>query len=666
MEHIHSFPRDIIEWPNCDIFMPDGCRLSARIWMPVDAEENPVPAILEYLPYRKRDGTAARDSLTHPWFAGHGYACIRVDMRGNGDSDGLMDDEYTPQELQDARDVIDWATAQPWCSGRVGMMGISWGGFNGLEVAMLRPPGLKAVITLSSTVDRFADDIHYKGGCLLNANFGWAATMLSYSSRPPDPELVGDNWRKLWLQRLEAQPFLASTWLAKQVRDAYWQHGSLCEDYASIEAAVLSIGGWHDGYRNTISHLVSNLSAPVKGIVGPWNHKYPHIAAPEPKIGFLQEAKKWWDKWLKDIDTGVDNDPDYRVWLMDGIIPARQIEERPGRWIAEQVWPSPNISNHTLYFGSGVLQDAPIAINNTIASPPGSGQNAGIYFPFNYGPEMPDAQNVDNDKATTFLGVSLTEPLDIVGAPVVEISASTDKPMGLVAARLCDVAPDGVSALITMGLLNLTHRHSSATPEALIPGEAFTVTITLDQIAYRIPAGHRLQVALSTDYWPFIWPSPENACLTLTSGHLTFPSRPLADDNEWSFPPPQGAAAWNIETLRESSSKRTTHVEPDNLTTVTIVENDFGEQKDLDHGLLSGSRATEKWTIREDDPLSATTEIFWEQSGGRDDWLWASEAEMSMTCDAENFYLKGHLKIIENGDIFFEKTYEDVVKRRYV
>ena len=91
------------------IVMPDGCRLSARVWMPEDAEENPVPAILEHLPYRKRDGTTARDSLTHPYFAGHGYACIRVDMRGNGDSEGLMEDEYSEQELQDACDVIAWA-----------------------------------------------------------------------------------------------------------------------------------------------------------------------------------------------------------------------------------------------------------------------------------------------------------------------------------------------------------------------------------------------------------------------------------------------------------------------------------------------------------------------------------------------------------------------------
>ena len=161
MKTVTDFPRNVVVHEDVRIEMPDGVRLSARLWLPEDAEADPVPLILEHLPYRKRDGTIARDELTHPWFAGHGYACLRVDMRGNGDSDGLMADEYTAQELQDACDVIAWARAQPWCSGTAGMMGISWGGFNSLQVAALQPEGLEAVVTLCSTADRFADDILY-------------------------------------------------------------------------------------------------------------------------------------------------------------------------------------------------------------------------------------------------------------------------------------------------------------------------------------------------------------------------------------------------------------------------------------------------------------------------------------------------------------------------
>ncbi|MGI9391428.1 MAG: CocE/NonD family hydrolase, partial [Boseongicola sp.] len=294
-----NFPRKIVEWPDKGIIMADGTRLSARIWLPEGAEKYPVPAILEHLPYRKRDGTIARDELTHPYLAGHGYACIRVDMRGSGDSDGIMADEYTQQEWDDAIAVMEWVRSQPWSTGDWGMMGISWGGFNSLQVAALRPEGLKAIITLCSTVDRYADDIHYKGGCMLGENLGWAAQMLAYSSRPPDPEVVGDRWREMWMERLKSQPFLLETWLAHQQRDAYWEHGSVCEDYDAIDAAVLALGGWHDGYRNTPEHLARNLNCPIKTMIGPWIHKYPHYAAPEPRIGFLQEALRWWDHWLK-------------------------------------------------------------------------------------------------------------------------------------------------------------------------------------------------------------------------------------------------------------------------------------------------------------------------------------------------------------------------------
>lgn len=659
--------REIVEIADQPIFMPDGCRLSARIWMPRDAASAPVPAILEHLPYRKRDGTIVRDSLTHPWMAGQGYACIRVDMRGNGDSEGLMEDEYTPQELKDACDVIAWAVAQPWCSGTAGMMGISWGGFNSLQVAALRPPGLKAIITICSTVDRFADDIHFKGGCLLGENFGWAANMLSYSSRPPDPALVGDRWRQMWLDRLEAMPFLAREWISRQARDAYWKHGSVCEDFAAIEAAVLSIGGWHDGYRNTISHLVENLEAPVKGIVGPWIHKYPHYAGPEPRIGFLQEARRWWDHWLKSIDNGAESLPAYRAWLMDSIAPARWVDERPGRWIAETEWPSPNITVTELPLGDHTLGGDAISTAIPVNSVADCGSQAGEYFPFAYGPELPDEQTPDDQRSACFDGAILSEPLDIVGAPKLLIRARSDRPMAQLAVRLCDLRPDGSSALISMGVLNLTHRHSSELPELLSPGAAFDATVTLDQIAYRIPAGHRLRIAVSTSCWPFIWPSPERATVTLEAGMLALPCRTLhANMDECSFEKPVGAAPWRHENLRPSASTRTTETDADTGVVTTSIFNDAGENRDLEHGLISGSTTQERWSIHPGDPLSATAHISWEQSGGRDAWRTGTIAEMKMRCDKDWFYVTGRLVATEDGATVFDKDWEERIARRFV
>ena len=126
-----DFPRAVRRIDHTWIPLADGTRLAARIWLPEDAERDPVPAILEYLPYRKGDAFAPRDSYHHPYFAGYGYAGVRVDLRGTGDSDGIIEDEYLPQEQEDAIDVIAWLAEQPWCSGAVGMIGIPGAGSTG-------------------------------------------------------------------------------------------------------------------------------------------------------------------------------------------------------------------------------------------------------------------------------------------------------------------------------------------------------------------------------------------------------------------------------------------------------------------------------------------------------------------------------------------------------
>jgi putative CocE/NonD family hydrolase len=655
---ISEFPRKIVEFPDLGIVMPDGCRLSARVWMPADADEKPVPAILEHLPYRKRDGTTYRDALTHPYFAGHGYASIRVDMRGNGDSEGLMEDEYSEQELQDACDVIAWAAAQPWCNGNVGMMGISWGGFNSLQVAAKQPLALKAVITLCSTADRYADDIHYKGGCLLGENAGWAATMLSYSSRPPDPALAGDNrWRDMWLSRLEHEPHLAPLWLKHQHRDAYWKRGSVCEDFSAIKAAVLSIGGWHDGYRNTIANLVANIEAPVKGIVGPWIHKYPHYAAPEPRIGFLQEALRWWDRWLKGVDTGVENDPAYRAWLMDGVRPARWHDRRPGRWVAEAEWPSPRIRTKSIELLAPESAPVPVASAQTC------GLAGGEYFPFTFGPELPGDQRADDALSVCFDQPPLGQALDILGAPVLTLRLSADQHQANICVRLCDVAPDGASELISYGVLNLTHRLSHEHPMPIETGKPFEVRVVLDQCAYRVPAGHRLRVAISTAYWPMIWPSPRAATLKLETAVLDLPTRPPAAGDEVSFPLPEAATPWRTETLRPANSERNVIVDQKTGMTTLAILDDFGEVRDLDHGLANGSVVRETWSIHPDDPLSAKMETHWTQTLARGGWSVRTETFSRMSSDAEAFHLTARIEAYEGEQLVFERDFIDFVPR---
>ena len=656
--------REIEEEPDFGIVMSDGCRLSARLWKPKDAHDAPVPVLLEYLPYRKRDGTCARDALTHPWFAERGYACLRVDIRGNGDSEGIMTDEYTPQELLDAVEVITQIAAEPWCNGRVGMMGISWGGFNGLQVAALAPAPLKAVITLCSTVDRYCDDIHYKGGCLLNENLGWGATMWSYSSRAPDPALRAD-WRELWLQRLENEPFLPALWLRHQRRDAYWQHGSVVENYSAIKAKVLAIGGWGDAYKNAVPQLVEALPG-AKGIIGPWVHKYPHFAVPEPRIGFLQEALRWWDRWLKDIDTGVEQDPDYRAYLMDGVRPARWYTERAGQWVTEEYGATTHIPYRTLHLTNVGLSDGSGPLKTQINSAQDCGAEAGEYCAIWLGPEMPGDQRLDDTYSATYNSAPADDDVDIFGAPRITFRLASDKPQAQIAVRLSHVHPDGATTRITYGVLNLSHREGHAAPAPLPPGEPARAVLKLDHMAYRLPKGHRLRVSVSTSYWPLVWPAPEAATITLFSGTLNLPVRRTARGDEHVFEPPTAADPWQIKTLREGRNIRRRETDMQTGLVSLVIEDDFGKVQDAEHGLVTGSVARERWDIHPDDPLSARGHCHWTDEIERDEIRLRTETFSEMWSDADQFYLTARLEAYENDVLIYARDVKEEIPRDHI
>lgn len=670
MKTVTEFPQTLVEHEDMGIVMPDGTRLSARVWMPADAQANPVPAVLEYIPYRKRDGTLPRDALMHPYVAGHGYACVRVDMRGNGDSEGLMADEYTAQELQDACDVIAWLAAQPWCSGSVGMMGKSWGGFNCLQTAFLQPPALKAVISVCSTTDRFADDIHFKGGCLLGENFGWGAVMLSFSSRPADP-LLRPDWRRDWLARLEAEPWLAPHWAEHQARDAYWRHGSVCEDFSRIQVPVLSIGGWADNYMNTVDALVRNVGA--KGIVGPWVHQYPHTAVPGPAIGFLQEAIRWWDRWLKGQENGAENDPAMRAYMLHSAPPDASARHRAGHWVAEDQWPGSSVTTRELKLMPGrggaasheyLGQDENAGFERIVSTPQQLGLSAGEFFPMGLDAEMPGDQAADDALSLCFDGDVLEAPLALLGAARLRLRLASDQPLGFVVARLCDVAPDGSSVRIAHGMLNLCHRNSRETPEPMTPGRVEEICFDLDQMAYRLAPGHRLRLALSNSYWPFVWPSPAQGQLTLTKGSLTLPI--YAGSSGWVPPEPEAAPAWAHRVLREGKARR--WVETDLITGgyALCVLADGGDLENLDHGLCSGETLTERWEIHPSDPLTAKATHVWEQRLSRGDWRVRTEARAVMSADASHLHMQATLTAWEGEEVIFCRDFNEKVLRRFV
>lgn len=645
------------------VTMRDGVTLSARVWMPATAANNPCPAILEMLPYRKRDGTDARDATTHAQFAKHGYACLRVDLRGCGESGGLFDDEYSEQELNDIEDAIAWIADQPWCSGDVGIMGISWGGFNGLQAAARRPAALKAVISLCSSVDRFADDIHYKGGCQLIENIGWAATATSWCSMPPDPALVGDRWREIWLQRLENTPFLASHWLRHASRDAYWKHGSVCEDFSRIEAPVLVIGGWHDGYRNTALKLLEGgTSGPVKAIMGPWNHKYPHIAAPKPQMDFVAEAVRWWDHWLKGVPNGVDDDPAYRVYVMDGIAPQTSYDHRPGRWVALPDWPSSRSVMQRFTLGNGTLGAKDMDAPRSISSDPRCGRGFGEFFPFGFGPgELPDDQRGDDALSACFDSDPLTDDTAVVGAPRLRLGVSADRPFAQLAVRLCDVAPDGSSTLVSLGLLNLQFRDGFEEARPLTPGQAYEITVDLDQAGYVIPKGHRIRIAVSPSYWPFIWPERGATVLTLSAGELSLPILSARGNETWTCPAPAYGSPDVVRTVHPGTEDKSWTVEEGQQ--ILRIHGDHGTVEHLEHGLHTASEVHETFTIDLNNIANASVEILWKRSVARDGFVASSRVLTKMLGDHKAYHVTVDVQANDGDDRIFKRRFQDTIPR---
>ena len=645
------------------ISLPDSRRLASRIWMP--AGHGPFPAILEYLPYRKRDGTAPRDETTHRVFADAGFACVRVDIAGTGDSEGLFDDEYSEQELSDGENVLTWIAEQDWCDGNIGMIGISWGGFNALQLAFRRPPSLKAVVSVASTADRYADDIHYMGGCLLSDNVNWASQMFAYLSRPADPDLRSD-WREDWVKRLETLPFLASDWLKHPTRDWLWKHGSICEDWGRITAPVLAITGWADAYVNTPQALLENLECPKKALVGPWEHRYPHISELSP-ADFHSEVIGWFDRWLKGEENGAEDLPDYRTFMQEHFNPTSQNKPRQGRWIAETIWPSPNISEQSLYLDEGRLVDAPVSLEIKVSNPAHVGQDSGYFCPgMRIDNELAGDQAKDDELSTCF-DLHLDEPLELMGRPRLKIAFSVDQPVAQIVARLCDVSPENVSQRITYRPFNLTHFQNHETPEALVPGRVYEVEFELNACAHHLRVGHVLRLALSTSYWPIVWPAAKSTTIILHSNKcaLVLPVRKVVEEISPCHP---GVAmeypTLESEVLRSSEGNSWTK----ELTDGTIVLDtfdDYGKTRDPYHGLVSGSEVRMHYSINPDDPASATFRAKWNFTFERDGWQVEINTENEMTCDEENFYLSRKLCATEGGtkSEVITKEWQDTIPR---
>jgi predicted acyl esterase len=511
------------------------------------------------------------------------------------------------------------------------------------------------------------------GGCLLNENLTWGSVLFAFNAFPPDPELVGPRWREMWRERLEHAVLFPEVWMRHPRRDAYWRHGSVCEDFGAIGCPVYAIGGWADAYSNAVPRLLAGLRVPRKGLVGPWGHLFPNEGVPGPAIGFLQEAIRWWDQWLAGRDSGVLVEPAYRVWMQDGVPPLSFHAERPGHWVAETGWPSPRIETRRLCFGLGRLAERVEGGSALeLRSPQTTGLAAGDWCAFGSEGEMPIDQRSEDGKSLCFDGDPLEQGLEILGAPLVSLELSLDRPAGLVAVRLEDVAPDGASARVSYGLLNLTHRSGHERPEPLVPGERYRVAVELKHIAHAFPPGHCVRVAVSTSYWPLVWPAPEPFTLTLHTGgsRLELPVRPprAEDAGLAPFGPPERAAVQAPTPLREAALRRSFERDLARNETVYTIASDGGpgaaSLERLDAiDLEVGHRMLRRYRIGDDDPLSARAEVEFSASFRRRDWSIRVECRTQLSATAGHFQLEAALDAYESEEKVFSRAWHRAIPR---
>jgi putative CocE/NonD family hydrolase len=553
------------------------------------------------------------------------------------------------------------------------MIGISWGGFNSLQIAALNPPELKAIITVCSTDNRYRDDVHYMGGCLLGDNLSWASTMFARNTQPPDPEIVGEKWKQMWLERLNGSGLWLKTWLQHQQKDDYWKHGSISEHYNGINIPVLAVSGWQDGYSNSVFRMLQHLNVPRKGIIGPWSHMYPHFGRPGPAIGFLQESLRWWNHWLNGMYSGIMSEPMLSVWMQEYALPDPQRDYQPGRWTGLQSWPCEAVKETIFYLNPHHelnMDSVQEELDIEIQSPLSVGLNGGKWCSYSAAPDLPHDQRAEEGGALIFDSPVLEDDINIIGAPVVELTLKSNRPVAMVAIRLSEVSREFHATLITYGVLNLTHRNSHEHPEELVPDQKYNISIQLNDIAHLVKKGHRLRVSISTSYWPLAWPSPQPARLTITTGSsiLRLPGIQDLEKDTMSrnFEKPIVAEGTPIKQLIPQHHNWV--VKKDMLADTTTVEvtKDDGRKLLEDIGMEVSIKTREKYSYQYDNYDSVMGETHWEMRFERPGWIIDTLTDTVLTSDKDFFYIAATLDAYHNNARVHAESWNEKIPRNLV
>lgn len=664
------------------IAMEDGVRLAATLYHPDGP--GPFPALLESIPYRKDDWTLTRDWPLHGAFAAAGYVSCRLDVRGTGSSEGVAGGEYTEREILDNLAVIDWLATREWSTGRVGMFGISWGGFSALQAAARRPPALRAVIPVHFSHDRYNLDVHYIGGTLhVGESVYWPVEMVGENALPPDPERFGPGWREEWLRRLEATPQWPLEWLAHQRRDPFWRAASIGEAWAAIKAPVLAIGGLNDGYRDAVLAVLEHVRAPRRGVIGPWGHAWPHDGSPGPCIDGVGLMRGWWDRWLKGgADAPAADEPMLSLYVVEPPGTTEFPAELPGRWWHIDNWPPrPGVATlPPLYLdgdgaaGNGSLAGEPAgsadAATSTWTGPPDVGLCAPFWCGYGHPPQgLPGDQRADDARSLLFTSAPLERPALVAGISHARLWLSADRPVAQVAVRLEAVGPDGRSALIARAVRNLTRLDPAReVPAPLVPGVPVKVDLPLSLAGARVPAGHRLRVAIAGAAFPIAWPTPTPVALTLHHGGARTSALRLPPAAGWSSEhgPDLGRPAFEPASSEPIAGiPAAWRIERDGVagTTSLVCESGGGDRFPERDGLVFAADARYRMSVA--DTFAAcraegTITYRLAYPGGPEI---VANGTLSIESDGEGLRLHLALSVTQDGSPVFDRTWEAAAPR---
>jgi uncharacterized protein len=672
-----------------DVRIPvsDGLQLSANLWLPEPLADGSgpkaFPAILEMIPYRKDDWRAATDQARGEYLAARGYAFCRLDVRGTGSSPGIALDEYTARETQDGAEAVEWLAAQAWSNGKVGMWGISYGGFTAIQVALLHPPHLAAIVPMMATDDRYTDDIHYLGGCATVSELSqYAVSMVGMNALPARPAFRADRgeWLGEWRDRLERTPVWLFEWLRRQHDGRYWRQGSLAPHWDRLTTPTFLIGGWMDEYVDAALRMLERCTnAPRRALIGNWVHDTPDEAYPAPNVDWLHEMVRFFDHWLKGEQNGVMDEPALVAFRHEWAPPEPFPAAWPGAWIAEARWP-PVAQERVLHLASGDqplvgrLDDEPPRRSSVerFAHRPTAGTHGGLSWGAGSRPNgVARDLRPDDALGPTFTSAPLGSDLDVIGRPIAVLAWESPVAVATAVVRLEDVAPDGTPDQVTAGILNLTHRISHADPRPLEPGAVHEVHIPLRATAHRFRAGHRIRVSVGSAMWPVVWPSPQPAEYVLHLGgvidaRLVLPALP-ADRDTVAVPTMESSPPAQRQIGAYRGDPPVWHVLEDVMEgSVTVRTSEFGESLLPDGGatLYSGERL--EMTARDADPARATlrNEVVYRLRQDGVEVLVESSGTIATT--ATDFVMDVALAVRLDGEPFFDRSWSEVIPRRLV